>query len=326
MNKRNTTLEFWRFVFCIAVLGFHFFSKINMNYFHAGYLGVEFFFIVSGYFIGVYYERQQEEKEFRVRLKSVLMYAWTRLKRLYPLYLIALILMLIIKSILNGYGFRQMLELFRNCLAEFFLLQWSPLGNEVLISAGWFVPAVFFGGLVFVLLLAVIGKVGGFVAAPLISVLLYRYYFILIGKIDVIYQYHCILRGIAGIGAGVFIYFVCRYIQQISEKQNGEQDTLPNNNPEAQNHWQNCKKAANWMCLVLSNAIFLGTFIYTNYGRRSKWDFLIIFLYALSMLLLMLCKPKLPKKADKLFETMGKVTYPIYIFQMPIIELLLALL
>lgn len=305
MNKRNPTLEFWRFVFCIAVLGFHFFSKINRNYFHAGYLGVEFFFIVSGYFIGAYYEKKQEGKELSMRLKSVLTYAWTRLKRLYPLYLIALILMLIIKNILNGYGFRQMLELFKNCLAEFFLLQWSPLGNEVLISAGWFVPAVFFGGIIYVLLLALIGKVGGFVVAPLVSILLYRYYFILIGKIDVIYQYHCILRGIAGIGVGVFIYFVCRHLQQMQEKYKG--------------------KAVNWMCLIFSNTIFLGTFIYTNFGRRSKWDFLIIFLYALGMLLLMSTKPKLSEKTDKLFTILGKITYPIYIFQMPIIELLLAL-
>ena len=84
--KRNYVLELWRFIFCIMVLGFHFFSKIDSRLFHAGYLGVEFFFLVSGYFIGSFYFRQLEDKDFRNRLKSVGHYIISRFKRLYPLY------------------------------------------------------------------------------------------------------------------------------------------------------------------------------------------------------------------------------------------------
>lgn len=310
MNKKNLVLEFWRFAFCIAVLGVHLFPMMNKDFFRAGYLGVEFFFIVAGYFIGSYYSRYQKEKRGVERLKSVGSYAWSRLKRLYPLYGLSLLFMLLVRSYINHYQFQELLNVIQNCLAEFFLLQWTPMGNEVLLSAGWFVPAVFFGGIFYVVLLAITGKAGGFILAPVISFLIYRYYFILIGKIDVIYQYHGILRGIAGIGTGVFVCFLCEKVQKQMQKQALEK-----------------KDWNKWIgrgCLLFVNVMFSMIFVYTNYGHRSRWDFLIIFFYGAGVFLLMLNKVNLPEKWEKLFLFLGKITYPIYIFQMPIIELLLS--
>lgn len=307
MNKRNTLLELWRFFFCVAVLAFHFFSKKGSELFHGGYLGVEFFFIVSGYFTGAYYCRCQEGRSMAERLKSIASYALSRLKRLYPFYLLSLILMLLVRTVINRYYFFDVLRLIKNCFAEFILLQWTPLGNEVLISAGWFVPAVFFGGLFFVIILAFTGKTGGYIIAPLINFFIYRYYFNLIGKIDVIYAYHSVLRGVAGVALGVFIYFLCKHLRSLMDKlsKGGLLSKL------------SC---------IFASVIFLCIFIYTSYGRRSKWDFLVIALYGTGLLFLMAGSVKLPEKLDKVFLFMGKITYPVYVFQMPVIEVILALI
>lgn len=305
MSRRNTLLELWRFFFCMAVLAFHFFSKIESELFHGGYLGVEFFFIVSGYFIGDYYCRYQEGKPVIERLITPVLYMRSRLKRLYPFYFLALVFMLFVRIITKEYHVSDIFRIIKNCYAEFFLLQWTPLGNEVLISAGWFVPAVFFGGLLFVVILAITGKAGGYVIAPLISFFIYRYYFNLIGKIDVIYAYHSVLRGIAGIAFGVFIYFICGHLRLLIEK-------LPKS-----------RIVSNLLC-ILASLLFLGIFIYTNYGRRSKWDFLVIALYGTGLLLLMSGSLELPEKLDRIFLFLGKLTYPVYVFQMPVIELILA--
>lgn len=311
MNRRNTLLELWRFFFCIAVLAFHFFSKIESELFHGGYLGVEFFFIVSGYFIGAYYSRYQEGKPVTERLITIVSYARTRLKRLYPFYFLALIFMLIVRVITKEYHVSHILGVIKNCFAEFFLLQWVPWGdkvpwgNEVLISAGWFVPSVFFGGLFLVIILALTGKAGGYVIAPLTSFFIYRYYFILISKIDVIYTYHSVLRGIAGVAFGVFIYFICRHLRSLIEK-------LPQS------------RIFSGISCIFASLIFLGVFIYTIHGRRSKLDFLIIALYGTGLLFLMSGSLKLPEKADRVFLFLGKLTYPVYVFQMPVIELILA--
>lgn len=298
--ERNYVLELWRFIFCIMVLGFHFFSKIDSKLFHVGYLGVEFFFLVSGYFIGSFYFRQLEGRDLGNRLKSVGHYILSRFRRLYPLYFAALIVMLIIKLLIGQLTFSMLPSTLKSCYAEFLMLQWTPLGNEVLISADWYVPAVFFGGIFFVILLALTEKIGGYLLAPAISFFLYRYYYLLIGKIDVIIYHHCILRGIAGLGLGIFIYFICQSIPAIS-----------------------AKLAAPFF--IAANLIVIGVFIYSQFGHRSKWDFFIIGLYAFSLLLLMLAgTSKLPEPVQKAFGFLGKTTYPIYILQMPVIELLLA--
>lgn len=301
MSKRNSLLELWRFVFCMVVLFFHFFIKAEMDYFHAGYLGVEFFLIVSGYFVASYYQKKAYGQKWNLRIKSIFTYAWSRLVRLYPLYLLALILMLIVRSIFSWQGFHGVLQTIKNCYAEFILLQWSPIGNEVLISAGWFVPAVFFAGLIFVAILVFTGKIGGYVIAPLTSFFIYRYYFNLIGKIDVIYAHHSIIRGIAGISFGVFIYYMVDVLCKLIK------------HPPI-------RKLYSLISVSISSLIFLGVFIYTNYGRRSKWDFLIIALYGIGILLLMSSQFNLPTKVEKVFHFLGKTTYPIYVLQMPIIE------
>lgn len=308
MKQRNTLLELWRFFFCMAVLALHFFNQTNLDYFHAGYLGVEFFFLVSSYFIGAYYDKSQNGQPFSARLKSVFSYCGTRIKRLYPFYLLALFLMLCVRTLISPHPtLPGVLTTLKNCFAEFLMLQWTPLGNGVLISAGWFVPAVFWGGLFFVLLLALTGKFGGYVLSPLISFLIYRYYFNLIGKIDVIFSYHSVLRGIAGIGFGVFLYFLCGRLRAwVANRRNSV--------------------FISGLFCIFASLLFLCLFLYTNYGHRSKWDFLIIALYGIGLLFLMSGFLKLPEPVNRLFLFLGKLTYPIYIFQMPVIELIFAAL
>ena len=74
---------------------------------------------------------------------------------------------------------------------------------------------------------------------------------------------------------------------------------------------------------MITTILFLGVFIYTNFGRRSKWDFLIIALYGVGVLLLMAADVKGNENVEKVVGLLGKSTYPIYVFQMPIIELVL---
>lgn len=54
-RERNPIIELLRFVFCLVIINYHFYSHYlsnleNPNYFSRGYLGDEFFFIVSGYY------------------------------------------------------------------------------------------------------------------------------------------------------------------------------------------------------------------------------------------------------------------------------------
>ena len=304
MTKRNYLLELWRFFFCIAVLGLHFFSKVNIPLFDVGYLGVEFFFVVAGYFVGAYYVKKMQNLPLLQQVKAVGGYAVSRLKRLYPYYFFALLLMLFVRILTRQYGIGQVPSILKKCYAEFFMLQWTPIGNEVLISAGWFVPSVFFAGVFYVGLFAVCKNWTGYVIAPMCVLGIYGYYFRLIGKIDIIFSYHSVLRGIAGVGLGIFVFFLCEKLRNVVK----ERSWYPK------------------LAVIIITILFFGVFIYTNFGRRSKWDFLVIALYGIGVLLLMAADVKGNEKVEKIVGLLGKSTYPIYIFQMPVIECILFLI
>ena len=304
MTKRNYLLELWRFFFCIAVLGLHFFSKVNIPLFDVGYLGVEFFFVVAGYFVGAYYVKKMQNLPLLQQVKAVGGYAVSRLKRLYPYYFFALLLMLFVRILTRQYGIGQVPSILKKCYAEFFMLQWTPIGNEVLISAGWFVPSVFFAGLFYVALFTVCKKWTGYLIAPVCFLGIYGYYYRLIGKIDVIFSYHSVLRGIAGVGLGIFVFFLCEKLRNVVK----ERSWYPK------------------LAIIIITILFFGVFIYTNFGRRSKWDFLVIALYGIGVLLLMAADVKGNEKVEKIVGLLGKSTYPIYIFQMPVIECILFLI
>lgn len=315
-SSRDYTVELWRFIFCIVVLGFHFFIRTKYSFFRAGYLGVEFFFVLSGYGIYSYYIKQMQGKTFSDRLYQYGRYIGMRLIRLYPLYLISLLCMLVFRVISEGWNLAKVFSYLKMGWAEFCMLQCGPLGNAILISAHWYVAAFFWGSVILLLLLLLTGKAGGYVICPVTSFMIYRYYFHLIGKIDVIYSYHAVIRAVAGLSLGVFIGFAA---QTLWEKFFAD---MVRENGAGAGRNGNLKKYLRYTLYVLANLALTGVVIYTNFGRRSKIDFLVIAIYALAVFALFVTRIQVSEKKKALFARLSGVTYPIYLFQMPIIEML----
>ncbi len=297
---RDYTVEFWRFVFCIVVLGLHFFIKTKYSFFRAGYLGVEFFFLLSGYGIYSYYMKCMHGKNIGERLYQFGRYIGARIIRLYPLYFLSLLCMLVFRIVAEKWSLARFVNYMKAGWAEFLLLQCGPLGDAVLISPHWYVAAFFWGSVILLLLLLLTGKVGGYLLCPVISVLIYRYYMNLIGKIDIIYSYHAVLRAVAGLALGVFIGFLVQLI-----------------------HMHKADKIPSWLRMsgyVLGNVILFGVFVYTNFGHRSLIDFVVIVLYAIALFLVFTAQISIGLKKKALFQRLSSWTYPIYLFQMPVIE------
>ena len=304
-SSRDYTVELWRFIFCIVVLGFHFFIKTKYSFFRAGYLGVEFFFVLSGYGIYSYYLKQMQGEKIGERIYQFGLYIGKRLIRLYPLYLLSLLCMLVFRAVSEGWGFTRIITYFKYGWAEFLMLQCGPLGDAVLISAHWYVAAFFWGSVILLAVLMLTGRVGCYVICPIASLLIYRYYFNLIGKIDVIYSYHAVIRAVAGLALGIFVGFLAQFLWECVFA--------------TESTW---KIRFRYIIYVLANMALTGVVIYTNFGRRSKIDFLVISIYAVAVLALFVTRIPLDEKKKALFARLSGVTYPIYLFQMPIIEMM----
>ena len=67
-KKHNGIIGFWKFMFCILILLFHCAEKMGKNgFFESGRIGVEFFFIVSGYLMTKKALNNEEDLKILVR-------------------------------------------------------------------------------------------------------------------------------------------------------------------------------------------------------------------------------------------------------------------
>lgn len=88
------SLEGWRGILALCVVSFHF-SKLffDENWTPYGYLGVDFFFVLSGFIIA-----RQYEAAIALRTVDFRTFAVRRLARLYPLYILSIGIALIINQ------------------------------------------------------------------------------------------------------------------------------------------------------------------------------------------------------------------------------------
>lgn len=304
-TSREMTLELWRLFFCFVVLAMHLCAKVEKEYFTAAYLGVEYFFVLSGYGVGYYYLKKMADKSFGERLKEVVRYTWSRIQKLYPLYFAALVLMLGFRIVHYKMGVQDVIATLKQGWPELVWLQCTPFGGDVLVVSDWYVAAVFWSGVLILLVLTLTGKHGGLIAMPVVSILVYAYFYKLICKIDVIVSHYATLRAVGAMCIGVF---VCLLVTQLERKQFFLQGPVT------------------YVLYAVANMGLFGIFILTNFGHRGWTDFLIELVYGVCFFLLVFVKIPLPERVKNLFGKMGRVTYPIYLFHMPVIDIVMALL
>ncbi len=293
-------LDLWRFIFCICVVLLHMNGELGVPVMGAGYLGVEFFLIVSGYYMAERCHRDYCKKKlsFSGKLKAVITYIKSRLIRLYPLYILAFLITLIFTIVLQQISRQETLQLLKDNLGEVFLLQSTGLLGGGLNYPDWYVSAIFFAGIGLYLLFLFAGSYGAWGIIPVFSAAIYLYFNQKIGKIDVIVSYYGLLRALAGMGVGVLCFALVYVIQA---------------------HFKEIK----WLRsleLSLSTVLFGGIIVYMNFGHRGSADFVVIGVMALATTLLMLAAPVLEGRRARICMILGEISFPIYLFQITAID------
>ena len=84
MTKKNGRVEFLRFIFALGILFFHIHKRFadggmielgntGLNFFARGYIGVEFFFLVSGYLLAASAYAKREKSTAMIGTETALM-------------------------------------------------------------------------------------------------------------------------------------------------------------------------------------------------------------------------------------------------------------
>lgn len=99
-TKRNGNIEFLRFCFCMFIVFLHFTDTIKSGLFLSGYLGVDFFFMLSGFFIAKKLRKDKESHSMETiqqTLAESRKYLLSRVASIYPYYLVAVMIFVFIR-------------------------------------------------------------------------------------------------------------------------------------------------------------------------------------------------------------------------------------
>ncbi len=176
-KQRNNIVELMRFLFSLLVVGYHVqmtWAGDKLSIFEGGALAVEFFFLISGYFLARSIEKiaAKEKSNFLIETGK---FMWGKTKSILPVHLVAIagIIVVILCTRLNIAG-----DMIVKGLPSVFLVHmavvWDSSFNLALIVPEWYLSAMLVTMLFMVPIALLLRKKikGVFVTLVLIGVLL----------------------------------------------------------------------------------------------------------------------------------------------------------
>lgn len=216
MNRKRTSIEFVRFWASISILLFHFgsFYLEEGHYFPLSFIFVEFFFLVSGFFMMMHITERENPL-------APPFYVWRKIKGFFPPLAIAFFVQYIIFTLSNGLS--SVTEVLRNLFHfkwEFLLLhaagfiQDPQFGRDYLMGQTWYLSAMVIALIIAYPLALHFRKFFLYTVCPLAVILIYAFLIQTMGTLNVGNEYvgfvlAAILRGFAGTCMGALSY--CAY-------------------------------------------------------------------------------------------------------------------
>ena len=161
MTKRNNLVELARFLFSILVVGYHIqmtFLGDGINFFENGALAVEFFFLISGYFLARSIEKISAKESYNPALESC-RFMGNKVKGILPTHLTAIIAVIIVILACN---LANSGNIILNGLPSIFLVQmggvWTEAYASALIVPEWYLSSMLLCMLFIVPIALLIGR------------------------------------------------------------------------------------------------------------------------------------------------------------------------
>ena len=215
--KRNGWIEFCRFIFVMCVASHHsmLFGEHGYIPLVNGYLAVEFFYILTGYFLF----SSAMSRSIAMEESSGFTEAWKRLKKIYPYFLNAWLMSFILCHVTHGHndtgnwladlvcGIPQLFFLSMSDLAGGFLGYWDYLGTL------WYLSALLFAILLVYPLIIKYKTLYASSIGPMLALLIYGGVFFVFHTFGVVNERLFFLalgnlRAVAGLSLGSFCCFL----------------------------------------------------------------------------------------------------------------------
>ncbi len=232
-SKRNGKIEWMRFVFCIVIILFHCYDRFELkgltygkypvSCFARGTIGVEFFFLVSGYLMAktIYNKNQQAvyagtEQDLGLETAQ---YVWKRFRGIFPWHAVIYILLFIECAIRKRATGMSLLKLFLDALPGFFFIHKLGFNYNTVNGVVWYISAMLIAMMILYPICRKYYSMFVHVIAPLGSLYicgtLIQNYGTLTGASRWLgFGFACVFRGIAEIALGTVVFEVARVLSQ----------------------------------------------------------------------------------------------------------------
>ena len=142
-NGRVAFIEIMRMVFCLIIMLFHMRKLGNGTpvIFTGGYIGVEFFFLVSGYLMAQTAVKSQDSRPIGTQTAAFL---YRKIRAIYPYYFTAFVFAFIGWIICKDATIQEAFKQLSNGIWELLLLKRTGLGGTIWINGPtWYLSAMF---------------------------------------------------------------------------------------------------------------------------------------------------------------------------------------
>ncbi len=303
MTKRNNAIEFFRFLFCCMICLHHFRDFGDGTVFVGGFLGVDIFFVISGFFLMNHFMTREQETLTSPEL-TAFQYLKRRLDKLVPHHIFSWVIMAFITVFaLKTYSASDVLMY--GCW-ELFLLKATSLGNNITINGvTWYLSAlVICSYLIYWILCRARargdreGRIFSFIIGPVIYFVVTGYLWTARNDLNYWIQSAPILtggflRGISEMSLGCTTYAVVRGLRE---------------------HYHGGKTAD--VIATVFEVLGWALMFYYLYHFKDKRDFAIPALAALLMVSMFTCRSYLCRLLDnRVSAFLGRISYPMYLNQ-----------
>lgn len=289
-KKHNGIISFWKFMFSMMIVVYHFFTTVKLKYFARGDLGVEFFFIVSGYLMAKNANKIENIENKDVG-KTTWSYIWKKIKAMFPYILPAYIISIFVKSSFRTFKLYQYIRSIWNIL----LLDMSGIVTTYMLGQTWYISAMLISMLILYPLILKYKKNFTYLIAPIIVLFVGGYISHTYGNLAGVWTwsgviYKGLLRALFEITIGVIAYEVSGKIQKL-----------------------NFTKIGSVILNLIEIIGFIAVFI-IGYSQSKNYDFIAVGFMTISIIIAFSEKTVLFKYANnKIFYYLEKLSLPIYL-------------
>lgn len=296
-KKHNGIISFWKFIFSLLIIVLHLGLKHpNVRYnFRGGSIGVEFFFIVSGY---LFCYKCLKTADTNIT-ENMILFFFNKIKRFIPyivfLWLFSLPYVILIDKIgING------------LITAFYNLIYVPVKNNPLLDIfgiTWYIAAMIIAQWLLYPLIVKYKKAFIYYVSPLIVYFGGNYLLIKYGQYAVpwmpsIICFSGLIRALVGINIGMIVFLISNKIKDI-----------------------NFNKFSCFLMTVFEILGYISMFIFANKAdAHMRFDVLMTIILSICISISFSTKSLLYNISNnKLFYTLEKLSLPLYLNQWAII-------